>query len=491
MVLANIFQPLIDIFGPVLVFLHSMIGGSWGWSIIALTVVVRALLLPLAFKQMHSIQKLQQVAPQMKTIQAKYKDDKQRQQQEIMRFYKENDIHPFASLLPLVAQIPVFIGLYYTLGTRLREDICPGLQAAFRHAYAAHHNLPLHEAAGHTVACHRLNGSSWPFIHDLTSTATGLTLVVLIVLYVGTQLASCLMMQAPTVNQTQRRVLLLLLPLFFVIFIINFPAGLILYWITTNTWTLGQQWVIRRRIRPVVPVAPNAPASSPGGRDGRRAAVANGDVSGGGADSPGYHAERPGPRRSSPPGSGRARARAARRRRVHATRGSIVHDAGASHRGRHDEHVRVRARATRADRASVGVDARVQLEEDAEGVSAKYVHEDLELVIGHQGDHVHSLLLDAGDHRPAAGLPRVGRGTSTAARRGITRVRADPDSPLPFTRGPSVRDHCTSHELRGARSAPRLRGRTSPSGPPSPESGIRWIAAHGRQRRSRSLARWR
>jgi YidC/Oxa1 family membrane protein insertase len=70
MVLANVFQPLIDIFGPVLVFFHSIIGGSWGWSIIALTVLVRALLLPFAFKQMQSMQKLQLVAPQMKAIQA-------------------------------------------------------------------------------------------------------------------------------------------------------------------------------------------------------------------------------------------------------------------------------------------------------------------------------------------------------------------------------------------------------------------------------------
>jgi YidC/Oxa1 family membrane protein insertase len=280
MVLANIFQPLIDIFGPVLVFFHSIIGGSWGWSIIALTIVVRALLLPLAFKQMHSMQKLQRVAPQLKAIQAKYNDDKQRQQQQIMKFYRESGINPFASLLPLVAQIPVFIGLFYTLRTRLREDICPGLQAAFRHAYAAHHTIPLHEAAGQTVACHGLNGSSWLFIHDLTNTATSPTLVVLIVLYVGTQLASSLMMQAPTMDQTQRR-MMLLLPLLFVILIVNFPAGLILYWITTNTWTIGQQWVIRRRIGPVVPVAPTAPAASPGGRDGRRAATANGDGSGG------------------------------------------------------------------------------------------------------------------------------------------------------------------------------------------------------------------
>ena len=282
MVLANIFQPLIDIFGPVLVFLHSIIGGSWGWSIIALTVVVRALLLPLALKQMHSLQKLQQVAPQMKAIQARYKDDKQRQQQEIIKFYKENEINPLASFLPLVAQIPVFIGLFYTLRTRLREDICPGLQAAYRHAYALHHNIPLKEAIGHTTACHGLHGSSWLFIHDLTHTATGLTLVVLIVLYVGTQLASSLMMRSPTMDQTQRR-MMLLLPLFFVIFIVSFPAGSILYWITTNTWTIAQQAAIRRRIGPVLPVTPAAPAPSSGRRDGRPAATdANGDGPGGG-----------------------------------------------------------------------------------------------------------------------------------------------------------------------------------------------------------------
>ena len=131
MILANIFQPLIDIFGPVLVFLHTIIGGSWGWSIIALTVLVRALLLPLAFKQMHSMHKLQRVAPEMKAIQTKYKDDKPRRQQEILTFYKENDINPFASLLPLVAQIPVFIGLYYTLRTTCARTSARGSRRRF------------------------------------------------------------------------------------------------------------------------------------------------------------------------------------------------------------------------------------------------------------------------------------------------------------------------------------------------------------------------
>jgi len=266
MIFANIFQPLIDIFGPILVFFHGIIGGSWGWSIIALTVLIRALMLPLAFKQMHSMQKLQRVAPQLKAIQAKYKEDKQRQQQEMMKFYKENDINPFASCLPLVAQIPVFIGLFYTLRTRLREDICPGLQAAYRHAYALHNpHVSASSIAGQTVACHGLNGSSWLFIHDLTNTATGATLVVLIVLYVGTQLVSSLMMQAPTMDKTQQR-MMMLLPLVFVIFIVRFPAGLILYWITTNTWTMAQQYLIRRRIGPEAPAPPVATTT---GRDGK------------------------------------------------------------------------------------------------------------------------------------------------------------------------------------------------------------------------------
>ena len=283
MILANIFQPLIDIFGPVLVFFHDVVGGSWGWSIVLLTVLIRALLLPLAFKQMHSMQKLQRVAPQMKAIQAKYKEDKQRQQQEMMKFYKENDINPFASCLPLVAQIPVFIGLFYTLRTRLRIDICPHVQDAFQRQYAAAHHISLKAAAGQTTACGPHNGAGFLFIHDLTNNASGITLIVLIVLYVGTQLVSSLMMQAPTMDKTQQR-MMMLLPLFFVIFIIRFPAGLIVYWITTNTWTMVQQYAIRRRIGPVTPAPAVATSATNGGAgDGKGdGAATNGAGSGSG-----------------------------------------------------------------------------------------------------------------------------------------------------------------------------------------------------------------
>jgi YidC/Oxa1 family membrane protein insertase len=269
--IANIFQPLIDIFEPALTFFHNL-GLSWGWSIVALTVVIRALMLPLAFKQFHSMQKLQRVAPQLKEIQKKYKDDKQRQQQEIMKFYKENDVNPFASCLPLALQLPVFIGLFYTLRTRLRKDICPAVQTKYE---------LVHHSASATTACGAGHGANFLFIPDITSTATGITLVVLIVLYVGTQLASSLMMSTPTMDKTQRQIMLLM-PLFFVVFIIRFPAGLILYWITTNTWTMGQQFVIRRRLGPVIAATPPSDGSGGNGRGQGPDPGPNGAGSGGG-----------------------------------------------------------------------------------------------------------------------------------------------------------------------------------------------------------------
>src|SRR5436309_4322343 len=128
LVTANIFQPLIDVFEAVLKFFHNSIGVPWGWSIVLLTILVRALLLPLTVKQFHSMQRLQRLQPELKAIQTKYKEDKQRQQQELMKFYKENQVNPLGSCLPLVAQLPVFISLFYMLRTILRADICPQLQ---------------------------------------------------------------------------------------------------------------------------------------------------------------------------------------------------------------------------------------------------------------------------------------------------------------------------------------------------------------------------
>ena len=280
-VVANIFQPLIDVFQSILLFFHNHVGLSWGLSIIALTVLMRAILLPLTVKQFHSMQKLQRMQPEMKAIQAKYKDDKQRQQQEIMKFYKENEINPLGSCLPLVAQLPVFISLFYMLRNNLRPDICPQTQHAYQLQYAAMHHVTLAEAAGHTTPCGPNNGAGFLFIPDLTDKATGWVLIVLLLLYVGTQLASSLMMSSPMMDKQQRN-LMLLLPLVFVVIVINFPAGLIVYWITTNAWTMGQQYTIRRLIGTPAPAVAAVAAGPPGEGGGGRGSGGKGDTGGGG-----------------------------------------------------------------------------------------------------------------------------------------------------------------------------------------------------------------
>ena len=173
----------------------------------------------------------------MKAIQAKYKDDKQRQQQEMMKFYKENQVNPLGSCLPLVAQLPVFISLFYMLRSSLRIDICPQTQRA---RPASSHRRRHQPRAHGPVRAEQRRGL---LVHPgPDEQGDGAVLVVLIVLYVGTQLASSLMMSSPTMDKTQRQIMLFM-PLFFVIFIINFPAGVIVYWITTNTWTIAQQYV--------------------------------------------------------------------------------------------------------------------------------------------------------------------------------------------------------------------------------------------------------
>jgi YidC/Oxa1 family membrane protein insertase len=289
LVAANIFQPLISVFEAVLKFFHNDVGAGWGLSIVLLTVAIRLLLVPLTLKQFSSMRALQTLQPQLKEIQAKYKEDKQRQQQELMKFYKENNVNPLASCLPLVAQLPVFISLFYMLRKDLRDNICPSVQVAYRAAK--------HLGKSATVACSKGPGgvhapgaahAGFLFIKDLTNSASGATLIVLILLYVGTQLASTMMMSTPTMDPTQRK-LMMFMPLIFVLFIVNFPAGVIVYWVTTNSWTILQQFIVRRRLGPPAPPAP---------------ALAGGGSIGGGGSSGRGGPGGPKPNGSGPNGSG-------------------------------------------------------------------------------------------------------------------------------------------------------------------------------------------
>ncbi len=261
-IIEDAFSPLINAFESIMVFIHEHLPGtSWGLAIVGLTVFIRALLVPVTYRQLKSMQEMQKLAPQMAELKEKYKDDKQRQQQEIMKFYQENKINPLASCLPFLLQLPVFISLFYMLRTDLKFDICgPALKRYFH--VVTYGQIPSKQLA--ETGCNQVDPGSakFLFIPDITAKATGIVLIVLIVLYVGSQVLSTLMATA-TADPNQRR-LMLLLPLVIVAFLFRYPAGLLVYWITTNLWTIGQQYFIRKRIGPAPPKSTDAGGSSNG-----------------------------------------------------------------------------------------------------------------------------------------------------------------------------------------------------------------------------------
>ena len=230
MIVFGILTPLENVMKSILDFFHSNAGLPWAWSIVALTVLVRIVLVPLAVRQIHSMQSMQRHAPEMKAIQQKYKGDRQKLNEELMKFYRENNINPAASCLPLVLQFPVFIALYFTL----------------RHQ------------------SHHITGSWLHVVPNISDKVTAhWSGFVLLAIYAGSQVASTYFMGA-TMDKTQRTIMMVL-PLVFLTVVSRFPTGLILYWMTTNLWTVGQGLITRR----LVPKTP-APARAAPPKTARR-----------------------------------------------------------------------------------------------------------------------------------------------------------------------------------------------------------------------------
>jgi YidC/Oxa1 family membrane protein insertase len=254
MILAGVLSPIENVLTVLLEWLHATGGLSWAWSIIALTLIVRVLIVPLTVKQIRSMQHLQAHAPQLKALQQKYKNDKQRMNEEVMKFYRENKINPAASCLPIVFQIPIFISLFFVLRDFERE-VFP--------------DYPQSDLGWLGIV---------PDITDsITSDWSGW---LLIVVYVASQLASTFAMS--TTMDKRQRWIFLALPFVFVYFIIAppvgvsfFPMGLMLYWVTTNLWTVGQGIVTRRLVpKPEPPpkrTSKTPPREAPASGDGAAA----------------------------------------------------------------------------------------------------------------------------------------------------------------------------------------------------------------------------
>jgi len=238
---ANIFQPLIDVAEAILRFYHDTVGVGWGWAIVLLTVTVRLAILPLTFKQVRSMQEMQRIQPEMKALQKRYKDDRQRMNQELMKLYQEHQVNPLGSCLPLLLQLPFFLSLFY-----LQQS--EGFRALVRDTGGS---LGVLSGGGPIdTAAAVQGGEKFLFIPDLTVPPTGGVLVALILIYICTQLGSSTVSAMAMTDKNQKR-LMFALPFIFVPFIISFPAGLMVYWITTNTWTIGQQLLIRKVLPPI------------------------------------------------------------------------------------------------------------------------------------------------------------------------------------------------------------------------------------------------
>jgi YidC/Oxa1 family membrane protein insertase len=183
------------------------------------------LLVPLTVRQIHSMQNLQKHAPEMKALQQRWKHDKVRQREELMKFYKDNNINPASSCLPIVAQIPIFLALFFVLRD-FDDEVLPRFPDS---------------------------DLGWlGFVPSITADANShWSGYLLLAIYAISQTTSTLLM-ATTMDRMQRT-LLLIMPLAFLFFILNFPSGLVLYWVTTNLWTTGQGLVTRQLMPKPVP----------------------------------------------------------------------------------------------------------------------------------------------------------------------------------------------------------------------------------------------
>jgi YidC/Oxa1 family membrane protein insertase len=222
-------------------------GQSYWFSIVLLTIAVRIVLIPLTVKQVRSTRVMQELQPELKKLQAKYKNDKQKLQEELMKLYRERGFNPLAGCWPLAAQLPFFWALYRVI---------------YSHQIDGEPNILLGRSFFGVPLDDR-----WSALHgwgDKLASGAGLTILGLIIAMAITTYVSqrqLMAKQSAEVNP-QQQMLLRIMPLMFVIFAVNVPLAVVLYWVTTNLWSMGQQYVLLRNAPARAGVASPAPATA-------------------------------------------------------------------------------------------------------------------------------------------------------------------------------------------------------------------------------------
>ncbi|MEI7722786.1 MAG: membrane protein insertase YidC [Actinomycetota bacterium] len=252
----TILNPLYNLVSGVIIIFHKLLtpvfgkdsGVTWALSIMGLVVLIRIILIPLFVKQIKSQRALTALQPQMKAIQAKYKDDRQKQSEEMMKLYKEHKTNPLASCFPIIAQAPIFFSLFTVLN---------GIAKNVPHGYLKGEYLV-------SAAQAKFFGASisQSFLGSSDTTVKIVTVILIFIMSATTfttqrQLMVKGMPKMDSSNNMmlqQQKIMLYLFPLIFAISGVNFPVGVLIYWSTTNFWTWGQQfYVIKRNPTPGSP----------------------------------------------------------------------------------------------------------------------------------------------------------------------------------------------------------------------------------------------
>ena len=255
-------------------FLPASSGWAWGLSIVFLTMTVRIALFPLFVKQIKSQRRMQELAPKIKVLQAKHKGDRETLNTELMKLYKDHGTNPISGCLPLILQLPIFFALF-----RVMNEFRPKGDGTFHGKYGLSSKL-IDEGAHAKVFGAPISAafnSSAKFLHQLNGDATTVKIVavIMIVTMGATTFLTQKQMMARTGPATDsqqaqvQKIMLYVLPFSFAIFGFSFPIGVLLYWLTTNVWSMGQQQYVIARMPPVVPGSGPPPKGpqSPGGKD--------------------------------------------------------------------------------------------------------------------------------------------------------------------------------------------------------------------------------
>ncbi len=256
----SILSPLYWVVTQIIVLFHrgySLVfdedsGWAWGLSIVSLVVVIRIALIPLFVRQIKATRNMQALQPRMKKIQERYKNDRQRQSEEMMKLYRETGTNPLSSCLPILAQSPFFIALFQVLNHIANNDEV-GVLSAEEVDSAREATI-----FGAPIAARFLDGAEKLAELDASQGTVRIVTVIMIILMSASQFYTQRQLMTKNVDLTvktpfmnQQKMLMYIFPIMFAVFGINFPVGVLIYWLTTNVWSMGQQmYVITRNPTP-------------------------------------------------------------------------------------------------------------------------------------------------------------------------------------------------------------------------------------------------